>query len=69
MLLEKSSKVRHGIKCIAWLEIDSQAPAAIDQIKNVDPERYKDMHFIPCRNVMQQQVSPETAELQTTIFP
>ncbi|KAJ5250190.1 hypothetical protein N7489_000600 [Penicillium chrysogenum] len=35
----------------AWLEIDSQAPAAIDQIKNVDPERYKDMHFIPCRTL------------------
>ncbi|KAJ5782644.1 hypothetical protein N7457_004418 [Penicillium paradoxum] len=31
----------------AWLEVDSQAPAAIDQIKNVDPERYKQMHFIP----------------------
>ncbi|KAG0161231.1 hypothetical protein PDIDSM_8765 [Penicillium digitatum] len=35
----------------AWLEVDSQAPAAIDQIKNVDPERYKDMHFIPCRTL------------------
>lgn len=31
----------------SWLEVDSQAPAAIDQIKNVDPERYKKMHFIP----------------------
>ncbi|KAJ5800150.1 uncharacterized protein N7518_002218 [Penicillium psychrosexuale] len=35
----------------AWLEIDSQAPAALDQIKNVDPERYKDMHFIPCQTL------------------
>jgi len=29
----------------AWLEVDSQAPAAIDQIKNIDPDRYKAMHF------------------------
>ncbi|CAI7674640.1 unnamed protein product [Penicillium discolor] len=35
----------------AWLEVDSQAPAAIDQIKKVDPDRYKDMHFIPCRTL------------------
>ncbi|KAL6815250.1 hypothetical protein GGI42DRAFT_311161 [Trichoderma sp. SZMC 28013] len=31
----------------AWLEVDSQSPSAIGKIKNLDPERYKDMHFIP----------------------
>lgn len=31
----------------AWLEVDSQAPSALGKIKAVDPERYKDMHFIP----------------------
>ncbi|KAJ5548486.1 hypothetical protein N7513_005720 [Penicillium frequentans] len=31
----------------AWLEVDSQAPSAIEKIKNVDPVRYEDMHFIP----------------------
>ncbi|CAI7678465.1 unnamed protein product [Penicillium discolor] len=30
----------------AWLEVDSQAPSAIGKIKNIDPTRYKDMHFI-----------------------
>lgn len=30
----------------AWLEVDSQAPSAIGKIKNVDPERYEQMHFI-----------------------
>ncbi|CAI7592641.1 unnamed protein product [Penicillium glandicola] len=37
----------------AWLEVDSQAPAAIDQIKNIDPERYKEMHFIPSQTLEQ----------------
>ncbi|KAJ5952612.1 uncharacterized protein N7479_011025 [Penicillium vulpinum] len=37
----------------AWLEVDSQAPAAIDQIKNADPERYKEMHFIPCQTLQE----------------
>uniref|UniRef100_A0A8H7N2X9 Alpha/beta hydrolase domain-containing protein n=1 Tax=Bionectria ochroleuca TaxID=29856 RepID=A0A8H7N2X9_BIOOC len=31
----------------AWLEVDSQAPSALGKIKAVDPERYKEMHFIP----------------------
>ncbi|KAJ5358815.1 uncharacterized protein N7496_011228 [Penicillium cataractarum] len=31
----------------AWLEVDSQAPSAIGKIKNVDPERYKQICFIP----------------------
>jgi Alpha/beta hydrolase domain len=31
----------------AWLEVDSQAPCALGKIKNADPERYHDMHFIP----------------------
>ncbi|CAG8176014.1 unnamed protein product [Penicillium salamii] len=31
----------------AWLEVDSQAPSAVGKIKNVDPERYEQMHFIP----------------------
>ncbi|KAI5467805.1 hypothetical protein BGZ63DRAFT_431361 [Mariannaea sp. PMI_226] len=31
----------------AWLEVDSQAPSALGKIKNIDPERYRDMHFIP----------------------
>ncbi|KAH8665597.1 hypothetical protein BGZ61DRAFT_366022 [Ilyonectria robusta] len=31
----------------AWLEVDSQAPSAVDKIKNVDPDRYKEIHFIP----------------------
>ncbi|GFP60273.1 hypothetical protein TASIC1_0017003500 [Trichoderma asperellum] len=31
----------------AWLEVDSQSPSAIGKIKNLDPERYKNMHFIP----------------------
>ncbi|PLB55127.1 hypothetical protein P170DRAFT_470550 [Aspergillus steynii IBT 23096] len=31
----------------AWLEVDSQAPSAVGKIKNVDPERYSRMHFIP----------------------
>ncbi|KAF7561733.1 hypothetical protein G7046_g2405 [Stylonectria norvegica] len=31
----------------AWLEVDSQAPSAIEKIKNVNPERYEAMHFIP----------------------
>jgi hypothetical protein len=35
----------------AWLEVDSQAPSAIDQIKNVDTERYKDMHFMSCASL------------------
>lgn len=30
----------------AWVEIDAQGPAAIDQIKNHNPDRYKAMHFI-----------------------
>ncbi|KAJ5278837.1 hypothetical protein N7478_004209 [Penicillium angulare] len=30
----------------AWLEVDSQAPSAIGKIKNVDPKRYEQMHFI-----------------------
>ena len=30
----------------AWLEVDSQSPSAIGKVKNLDPERYKDMHFI-----------------------
>ncbi|KAH6900812.1 hypothetical protein B0T10DRAFT_525433 [Thelonectria olida] len=32
-----------------WLmcNVDSQAPSALEKIKNVDPERYKDMHFMP----------------------
>ncbi|KAL7933064.1 hypothetical protein V8C35DRAFT_327844 [Trichoderma chlorosporum] len=30
-----------------WLEVDSQSPSAIGKIKNIDPERYKNMHFIP----------------------
>lgn len=34
------------LKGHAWLEVDSQAPSAIGKIKNVDPERYKDMEFI-----------------------
>ncbi|KAJ5356644.1 hypothetical protein N7517_011253 [Penicillium concentricum] len=37
----------------AWLEVDSQAPAAIDQIKNIDPERYKEMHFIRCQTLQE----------------
>lgn len=28
-----------------WVEIDSQAPSAIDLIKGADPERYAGMHF------------------------
>ncbi|KAJ5925928.1 signal peptide-containing protein [Penicillium verhagenii] len=31
----------------AWLEVDSQAPSAIGKIKNINPTRYQDMHFIP----------------------
>ncbi|EXA33653.1 hypothetical protein FOQG_15457 [Fusarium oxysporum f. sp. raphani 54005] len=31
----------------AWIEIDSQAPSAIGKIKLADPERYKNMTFIP----------------------
>ncbi|KAJ2975123.1 hypothetical protein NQ176_g5694 [Zarea fungicola] len=31
----------------AWLEVDSQATSAVGKIKNVDPERYKDIRFIP----------------------
>ncbi|KAM5341797.1 hypothetical protein ACJ41O_014828 [Fusarium nematophilum] len=31
----------------AWLEVDSQAPSAIGKIKNVDPNRYERIHFIP----------------------
>ncbi|KUL87994.1 hypothetical protein ZTR_03898 [Talaromyces verruculosus] len=31
----------------AWLEVDSQAPSAIGNIKNVDPERYDQIRFIP----------------------
>ncbi|RFU75809.1 signal peptide-containing [Trichoderma arundinaceum] len=30
----------------AWLEVDSQSPSAIGKIKNLNLERYKDMHFI-----------------------
>jgi hypothetical protein len=37
----------------AWLEVDSQAPAAIDQIKDANPERYKAMHFIPCQTLQE----------------
>jgi hypothetical protein len=32
----------------AWLGVDSQGPAAIDQTKRLDPDRYKEMHFKPC---------------------
>ncbi|KAJ5120274.1 uncharacterized protein N7515_009662 [Penicillium bovifimosum] len=35
----------------AWLQVDSQAPAALDQIKKVDPERYKDMIFMDCASL------------------
>ena len=31
----------------AWLEVDAQAPSALSKLKNVDPERYQAMHFIP----------------------
>ncbi|KAH8693644.1 hypothetical protein BGW36DRAFT_301521 [Talaromyces proteolyticus] len=31
----------------AWLEVDSQAPSALGNIKTVDPERYGEMHFVP----------------------
>ncbi|KAF1736109.1 hypothetical protein CRV24_005045 [Beauveria bassiana] len=31
----------------AWLEVDSQATSAVGNIKNVDPERYKGIRFIP----------------------
>ncbi|KAM3469895.1 hypothetical protein MY5147_006736 [Beauveria neobassiana] len=31
----------------AWLEVDSQATSAVGKIKNVDPERYKGIRFIP----------------------
>lgn len=31
----------------AWLEVDSQATSAVGKIKNVDPERYKSIRFIP----------------------
>ncbi|OAA38260.1 hypothetical protein BBO_07269 [Beauveria brongniartii RCEF 3172] len=30
----------------AWLEVDSQTTSATGKIKNVDPERYKDIRFI-----------------------
>lgn len=29
-----------------WIEIDSQAPSALDLIKGADPTRYEQMHFI-----------------------
>ncbi|KAJ5639995.1 uncharacterized protein N7484_007857 [Penicillium longicatenatum] len=31
----------------AWLEVDSQAPSAIEKIKNADPIHYENMDFIP----------------------
>ncbi|KAF4437148.1 signal peptide-containing protein [Fusarium austroafricanum] len=31
----------------AWLEVNAQSPSALSKLKNVDPDRYKDMHFIP----------------------
>ncbi|WP_430592196.1 alpha/beta hydrolase domain-containing protein [Humidisolicoccus flavus] len=29
-----------------WVEIDSQAPSALDLVKNADPERYEAIHFV-----------------------
>jgi hypothetical protein len=29
-----------------WIEVDSQAPSALDLIKHVDPERYGRIHFV-----------------------
>lgn len=29
-----------------WIEIDAQAPSALDLIKGADPERYAEMHFV-----------------------
>ncbi|ATY64529.1 signal peptide-containing [Cordyceps militaris] len=31
----------------AWLEVDSQATSAVGKIKNADPQRYRDICFIP----------------------
>ena len=42
----------------AWLEVDSQAPSALEKIKLADPERYGDLEFIP---------SPLCSEFQKTI--
>lgn len=30
-----------------WLEVDSQATSAIGKVKNADPDRYRNIHFIP----------------------
>ncbi|KAJ5561071.1 hypothetical protein N7535_009268 [Penicillium sp. DV-2018c] len=35
----------------AWLEVDSQAPTALEEVKKVDPGRYKDMTFMKCASL------------------
>lgn len=42
----------------AWLEVDSQAPTAIRNVKHADPERYRDVRFID---------APRTQDFMATI--